>query len=61
MQMIKWLYESYKQNKMWRRCPHPKLEGIYGDAINYAGGRRLWCRRCGRVLDGPVSLAREHA
>lgn len=40
-----------------RRCPHSCLLGIYGDAINYAGGFRLACLHCARLLDGPVTLA----
>lgn len=47
--------------KKWsfrRHCPHTRLEGIYGDAINHTpGGRRLQCLDCGRLLDGPVMLA----
>jgi hypothetical protein len=45
----------------WRdklHCPHRNLRGIYGDEIlHIPGGRRLVCRDCGRLLDGPVSLA----
>lgn len=41
-----------------RHCPHTRLEGIYGDAINHTpGARRLQCLDCGRLLDGPVMLA----
>lgn len=40
-----------------RHCPHSDLVGIYGDAINHCGGYRLWCRACGRHIDGPVMLA----
>lgn len=41
-----------------RRCPHVDVEGIYGDEIlRTPGGRRLRCRDCGRLLDGPVSIA----
>ena len=45
--------------KFFRRryCPHSNLEGIYGDRINDCGGYRLWCKDCGRLLDGPVKLA----
>lgn len=46
----------------WRKrahCPHADLQGIYGDQIFMAGFRRLHCRRCGRLLDGPVALAEE--
>lgn len=40
------------------RCPHTSIRGIYGDEINRTPGyRRLVCRNCGRLLDGPVSLA----
>lgn len=39
-----------------RRCPHSRLRGIYGDAINHLGAR-LRCLDCGRLLDGPVVLA----
>ena len=43
----------------WRRCPHARIRGIYGDEIVFAtpGQRRLQCIDCGRYLDGPVSLA----
>lgn len=42
-----------------RHCPHSNLRGIYGDEINHtAGFRRLQCRDCGRLIDGPVHLAR---
>lgn len=41
-----------------RACPHRDLEGIYGDEITLVGYYRLRCHRCGRWLDGPVSLAR---
>ena len=40
-----------------RRCPHSNLSPIYGDEINHVGGWRLFCRDCGRYIDGPVSLA----
>lgn len=39
------------------RCPHSRLEGIYGDGIHLTGGYRLYCRDCGMLLDGPVKLA----
>lgn len=39
-----------------RRCPHSQLMGVYGDEITYVGWWRIWCRGCGRYLDGPVSL-----
>lgn len=47
--------------KLWgrhalRRCPHSRLEGIYGDEINRVGGWRLRCVDCKRYLDGPVDL-----
>lgn len=38
-------------------CPHEHVTGIYGDAISAHGGYRLICNRCGRTLDGPVSIA----
>jgi hypothetical protein len=39
-------------------CPHLPLRAIHGDETWYTPGfRRLECRRCGRFLDGPVSLA----
>lgn len=43
----------------WRRCPHVRIRGIYGDEVVFAapGFRRLQCLDCGRHLDGPVSLA----
>lgn len=41
----------------WKRCPHVRLRGIYGDEINAVGGWRLECLDCGRRLDGPVHLA----
>lgn len=41
-----------------RHCAHSRLRGIYGDEINHTPGyRRLQCRDCGRLLDGPVMLA----
>lgn len=40
------------------QCPHSRLEGIYGDEINFLGGKRLACLDCGRLLDGPVALAK---
>ena len=43
------------------RCPHSRLNPIYGDAINHNGGYRLWCRDCRRHIDGPVSLAYSRA
>ena len=48
----------------WRErrvCPHSDLRGIYGDEINHRGGYRLECRDCGRLLDGPVMLAKIRA
>ncbi len=39
-----------------RRCPHSNLRAIWGDEIN-ALNSRLSCRDCGRLLDGPPSLA----
>lgn len=51
--------EQDVERKNWRRCPHVNLRGIYGDEINATPrGYRLQCRDCGRLLDGPVSLAR---
>lgn len=43
--------------RSWRRCPHASIRGIYGDEINHSAGYRLECEDCGRLLDGPVSLA----
>ena len=40
-----------------RHCPHSDLEPIYGDEINRLGGYRLICRDCGRLIDGPPTLA----
>ena len=46
------------RGRAWRRCPHASLRGIYGDQqIAHYGGHRLICTDCGRLLDGPVSLA----
>lgn len=42
--------------KLINRCPHTVIRGIYGDEINDAGGYRLVCSDCGRLLEGPVSL-----
>ena len=45
----------------WRRhCPHFQLRPIYGDEINQHGFR-LECLACGRLIDGPVSLASARA
>lgn len=41
-----------------KRCPHSRLEGIYGDAVRFNAWYRLRCLDCGRLLDGPVRLAR---
>lgn len=44
----------------WRkraRCPHVHVVGIYGDAIIASGWFRIRCLDCGRLLDGPVSIA----
>lgn len=38
-------------------CPHERLDGIYGDAIQYFGWRRNLCADCGKTLDGPVSIS----
>lgn len=43
--------------RKWR-CPHSNVQGIYGDEINHSHGRRLFCMDCGRLLDGPVLIAR---
>lgn len=41
-----------------RHCPHVRVQGIYGDAINHTPGfRRNYCLDCGRLLDGPVSIS----
>lgn len=40
-----------------RHCPHVNKRGIYGDEIRFMGYYRLQCNDCGRLLDGPVSLA----
>lgn len=41
-----------------RHCPHMDIRGIYGDEINHTPGcRRLQCMDCGRLLDGPASIA----
>lgn len=50
--MIRWW-----QFKKRAACPHSNLRGIYGDEIITARFKRLWCADCGRLLDGPVSLA----
>lgn len=50
--MMRW-WEFRKRS----RCPHSRLKGIYGDEIIAAGYARLWCRDCGKLLDGPVHLA----
>lgn len=42
----------------WWRCPHVRLRGIYGDEIRFSGWYRLQCRDCGRLLEGPVVLAK---
>ena len=45
-----------------KHCPHLRVVGIYGDQINRTpGGRRLRCSDCGRLLDGPVSIATDRA
>lgn len=43
-----------------KHCPHSNLRGIYGDEINQHGFR-LECVTCGRLLDGPVSLANKRS
>lgn len=41
-----------------RHCPHSNLRAIHGDEVNYTPGyRRLECRDCRALLDGPVVLA----
>lgn len=41
-----------------RHCPHSFVRGIYGDEITRTPGwRRVECRDCGRLLDGPVRIA----
>lgn len=41
-----------------RHCPHSDVRGIYGDEIIHTPGfRRMECRDCGRLLDGPVGIA----
>lgn len=53
--MIKWW-----QFRKRRHCPHVSVRGIYGDAILHTPGyRRNVCMDCGRLLDGPVSIAAE--
>jgi hypothetical protein len=43
-----------------QHCPHTHVRGIYGDEINHTPGyRRNECLDCGRLLDGPVSIAVE--
>lgn len=38
-----------------RHCPHARVIGIYGDAINRTPGyRRNICADCYELLDGPV-------
>ncbi|OHD15001.1 MAG: hypothetical protein A2Y38_25645 [Spirochaetes bacterium GWB1_59_5] len=53
MRLMKW----WRASRKWRHCPHENIRGIYGDMINYVGGRRLVCMDCGNLLDGPVSIA----
>jgi hypothetical protein len=42
-----------------KKCPHVDVKGIYGDEVNRAGGKRLWCADCGQLLEGPVSIAED--
>lgn len=50
---IRWWHSRRK-----RHCPHVRVLGIYGDAINHTPGfRRNRCQDCGRLLDGPVSIS----
>ena len=51
--MIRWW-----QIRKRAACPHSRLRGIYGDEIRAAGYKRLHCLDCGRLLDGPVVLAK---
>lgn len=50
---IRW----WQLRRKWH-CPHVHVRGIYGDEINATPGfRRVQCLTCGRLLDGPVSIA----
>ena len=40
----------------WRRCPHVRIRGIYGDEIRFSRWFRLKCLDCDRLLSGPVNL-----
>lgn len=51
--------QNRPNRRAWRRCPHIRLRGIYGDEINHSAGYRLECVVCGRLLDGPVYYATE--
>lgn len=50
-------YRGFFGRKARRRCPHSNLAPVYGDMILYNNFYRLWCRDCGRTLDGLVILA----
>lgn len=50
---MSWLSERRRR----KDCPHSWLMGAYGDAANHTPHNyRLFCRDCGRYLDGPVKL-----
>ena len=38
--------------KQWK-CRHDHLRGIYGDEINWCGGKRSQCLDCGRWFPEP--------
>lgn len=43
-----------------RHCPHVDVMGVYGVRVGRTRGRRrMWCRRCRRLLDGPVELSED--
>ena len=43
-------------SRLWR-CPHARLQGVYGDEIIFvAGCRRIQCIDCRRYLDLPLSI-----
>ena len=45
--------------RLWRylRCPHARLQGVYGDEIIFvASWRRIQCIDCRRYLDLPLSI-----
>ena len=44
--------------RIFNRCPHANIRGVYGDEIIFAANwRRLCCIDCGRYLDGDLELA----